>query len=73
MPIAGRPENSRIPLILQWYKMVHFIMRIILCILEFVKKKLRHLVNTIHIFSVTLSPWIMNVFGLMKLLLDLKL
>ena len=33
-------------------------------IVEFVKKIFRHLVNTVHIFSVALSPWIRNVFGL---------
>ena len=32
------PENGRIPLIVQWYKMVHFMMRNkYLCFLEFVK------------------------------------
>ena len=34
-----------------------------LCILEFVKMLLRHLVNPIHIFSDALLLWIRNVSG----------
>ena len=62
--VNARPENGRISLIVQWYKMVHFMMRIIALIINAFLNYLRHLVNTVHISSVALSPWIMNVFGL---------
>ena len=47
-----------------FYDAKYFIDYLCLCILEFVKIFLLHLVNTVHISSVTLSPWIMKVFDL---------
>ena len=47
-----------------FYDANYYIDYLCLCILEFVKVFLLHLVNTVHISSVALSPWIMNIFGL---------
>ena len=44
-----RPENGRIPLIVQWYKLVHFM---IVLIIDLYLNLFRHLVYTIHISSV---------------------
>ena len=44
-----RPENGRIPLIVQWYKMVYFMMRMIVLIIYIICKiLLHHFVNTVH-------------------------
>ena len=56
-----RPENGRFPLIVQWYKLVHFM---IVLIIDLYLNLFRHLVYTIHISSVALSPRIRTFFGL---------
>ena len=70
-----RPENGRIPLIVQWYKLVHFMIVLIidlyLNLFNFVTSLGVHYTHFFCRFITTYKD-IFLVCSLMKLLLDLK-